>query len=451
MTYRYRIAAVFLLGFFIDCINIFMPAVALPRMAAAFQIGSAASAWVANAYILGLTLVIPLSPWLASRWGARRLLAASMLVFAAAVWACGEASHFGQVVGWRFVQGMAGGLLIPVGQAMTFNRFQGSERARISTLVMAVALLAPALSPSLGGWIVDQASWRWVFHANIPLALAAAALSWLWVREESSSAQTRPDLLGLLLISAALATALLGMSLYGAGQTGVVALACLGAALLFARLYARHYSKVAHAIVDLRLLQSPRLALSIWVYYAIPGIFTGVNLLNIFYLQDLLHMGAAQTGRFMVVYAAGAWAAMLLCGRLYNRVGAARLFLLAMLLHSLGIAALAAVDSTQDLPILILAYALMGMGGGLGANTAQITALMDFDGAQTHQASVLWNINRQMAFSVGAALLLMVFNGLTQRWSAPQAYHLTFVIAALLGLLPLLQLRSLPAENTHDE
>jgi len=107
------------------------------------------------------------------------------------------------------------------------------------------------------------------------------------------------------------------------------------------------------------------------------------------------------------------------------------------------------VDSSVDLPILILAYALMGMGGGLGANTAQTTALMDFDGAQTHQASVLWNINRQMAFSVGAALLLMLFNGLAQRWPAPQAYQLTFAIAALLGLLPLLQLRSLPAENTH--
>jgi MFS family permease len=122
-----------------------------------------------------------------------------------------------------------------------------------------------------------------------------------------------------------------------------------------------------------------------------------------------------------------------------------------MLLHSLGIAALAAVDSTQDLPILILAYALMGTGGGMGANTAQTTALMDFDGAQTHKASVLWNINRQMAFSVGAALLLMLFNLLAQRWSAPQAYHLTFAIAALLGLLPLLPLRSLPAEKTHHE
>lgn len=451
MTYRYRIATVFLMGFFIDCINIFMPAVALPRMAAEFQIDSATSAWVANAYILGLSLSIPLSSWLAGRWGARSLLTASMLAFAGAVWACGEASTFGQMVGWRFVQGMAGGLLIPVGQAMTFNLFQGRERARISTWVMAMALLAPALSPTLGGWIVDQASWRWVFHANIPLALAAAALSWLWVRKQPLQAQARPDFQGLLLISAALTCALLGMSMYGAGQAGMVAGGCLGGAVLLAGLYARHSRRVGHAIVDLRLLKSPRLALSIWVYYAIPGIFTGVNLVNIFYLQDTLHMSAEQTGMFMVVYAAGALVAMLVCGRMYNRAGARVLFMLAMLLHSLGIATLAAVDSTQDRPILILAYALMGIGGGLGANTAQTTALMDFDGAQTHQASVLWNINRQMAFSVGAALLPMLFHLFVQRYSAPEAYHLTFAMAALLGMVPLLQLRRLRTERTHHE
>ena len=219
MTYRYRLAAVFLMGFFVDCINIFMPAIALPTIAAEFHVGVSAGAWVANAYMLGLTLAIPVSTWLAGRWGARRLMAGSMLAFALAVWACGLAGTFGQLIGWRFVQGMAGGLMIPVGQAAAFNLFQGPERARISTLVMAVALIAPALSPWLGGLIVDHGSWRWIFHSNIPLALAAAALAWGWVRDTPSERPPRPDLKGLALISIALASLLTGMSLYGAGRT----------------------------------------------------------------------------------------------------------------------------------------------------------------------------------------------------------------------------------------
>ncbi|MDR0216868.1 MAG: MFS transporter [Comamonas sp.] len=451
MSYRYRIALVFLTGFFIDCINIFMPAVALPRLAAEFDIASLDTAWVGNAYILGLTLVIPISTWLASRWGARRLLATSMLVFALAVAACGMAGSFTAIMGWRFVQGMAGGLLIPVGQAMAFALFQGAERARISTLVMAVALIAPALSPGLGGLIVDSSSWRWVFFANIPLALAAALLAWCWVRDgvESSKSSTvaKPDMAGLLLISIALAAVLLGMSLYGAGHGWGGALLCLVVGLAAGSLYMRHSRRMAAPVVELRLLHSPRLRVSMAVYYAVPGVFTGVNLLSLFFLQDLLALSAQRSGMFMLVYAGGALLAMLLCGRIYNRVGARPLFVASLLLHSLGIACLMAVNSAGDVATLVLAYALMGLGGGLAANAAQTTALMDFHGADMPQASVIWNINRQMAFSVGAALFLMIFNLLQPHTGALLAYHASFAAAALTGLLPLTCLHTLKEKH----
>ena len=102
-----------------------------------------------------------------------------------------------------------------------------------------------------------------------------------------------------------------------------------------------------------------------------------------------------------------------------------------------------AVNSAGDLPTLVLAYALMGLGGGLAANAAQTTALMDFHGADLPHASVIWNINRQMAFSVGAALFLMIFNLLQPHASALAAYHASFAVAALAGLLPLTCLHTL--------
>jgi len=447
MTYRYRVATIFLMGFFIDCINLFMPTVALPRIAAEFAIGNASSAWVGNAYMLGLTLAVPVSTWLANRWGARRLLSTAMLAFSVAVWGCGEAQSFAALIAWRLVQGMAGGLLIPVGQALTFERFKGPERARVSTLVMAVALLAPALSPTLGGLIVDHGRWPWVFHSNIPLALLTAALAWAWLDQAPAPTAPRPDFKGLLLVSAALACLLLGLSLYGAGHGALLAIACLLAGVSCALLYRAHYQRAAAGIVELKLLASPRLRVSMHVYHAIPGVFTGVNLLNIFYLQDVLQLSAQATGLFMLLYAAGAFAAMLLAGRLYNRVGAARLLLLGMLLHSLGICLLVMVDTPTDNALLMAAYGLMGIGGGIGANTAQTTALLDFSGERMQQASVLWNLNRQMAFSVGAALLLMIFNLLLVGLSTPDAYHLTFTLAALLGLAPLMTLHTLPPET----
>ncbi|NBF12992.1 MFS transporter [Pseudomonas sp. Fl4BN1] len=450
MTYRYKVAVVFLLGFFIDCVNIFMSAVAMPSIAAQLQVSSAAVAWVANAYILGLTLVIPISTWLAGRFGNRQILCASMLLFSLAALLCGLADGFLSLVFWRLVQGMAGGLLIPLGQALTFNLFQGAQRARISTLVMAVALLAPALSPALGGAIVDHSSWHWVFLASLPLSLLAALLSWCWIKAERNTPPPRPDLRGLLLLSATLGSLLLCMSLYGSGYPPYQALLCLATGLLFAVLYRRHCRGCEQPIVDLQLLKNPRLGLSVGIYYAIPGIFTGVNLLSLFFLQDSLHLSAQHSGMFMLLYAAGALLAMLACGRYYNRLGAARLFAIALVLHSLGIAALCGVDSTSDLPLILLAYTLMGLGGGAGANTAQTTALLDFAGTDTHKASVIWNINRQMAFSLGAALLLMIYNLLLRFLEVIPAYHLSVLLAALAGLMPLLSLNRLnPPKDSH--
>ena len=108
MTYRYKIATVFLLGFFIDCINIFMSAIALPDIAFSFSASQSQVAWVANAYILGLVLVMPMSLWLAGRLGHRKLLCYSMLLFSLAVWLSGASGSIYQLIFWRFTQGMEG-------------------------------------------------------------------------------------------------------------------------------------------------------------------------------------------------------------------------------------------------------------------------------------------------------------------------------------------------------
>ncbi|MGG7648844.1 MFS transporter [Pseudomonas sp. ES4] len=447
MTYRYKVALIFLIGFFIDCINIFMSAVALPSISAALHVSTSDVAWVANAYILGLTLIIPVSTWLAGRFGSRELLTASMIVFTASVWMCGLANSFHELVIWRFVQGIGGGLLIPVGQALTFNLFKGEQRAKISTLVMAVALIAPAISPTIGGVIVDSSSWRWVFYSNIPFSLIAALLSWFWINEARPTSLPRPDIKGLLLVSAALGSLLMGMSLYGGDAPAWVAALFVMAGVAFVVLYGLHYRTCKNPIIELSLLKSKKLSTSIFIYYAIPGVFTGVNLMSIFFLQNTLHFSARLTGMFMILYAIGAFIAMLICGRVYNRMGAKRLFALGMFLHSAGIATLLLVNDPKDFLAIVIAYSLMGIGGGIGANTAQTTSLMDFEGNDTHKASVIWNINRQMSFSIGAALFLMIFNLLLKHFDTTQAYHVTFAIAALVGLFPLFRLSQLNTQK----
>lgn len=451
MTYRYRIAFIFLLGFFIDCINIFMSAIALPAMATDMHVSIVSVTWVSNSYILGLTLIIPLSHWLSQRFGIKTLMVTSMLIFSLAVMLVGTSHSFGEIILWRFIQGMSGGLLIPIGQALTFQYFQGHERSKISTLIMAVALIAPAISPTLGGLIVDVVSWRWVFYSNVPFSLLTAFLAFLWVKEPLPKGNAMPDLKGIILVSLMIVSGLLALSAYGEYQSSLLAFSAIILSFLFFALYYRHYRRYSSPVINLLLLKNRKLSLSIFVYYCIPGVFTGVNILAIFYLQQYLGFTGQGTGIFMLLYAIGAFTAMILSGAFYNKLGMKRLFIMALLLHSLGIALLALIDTPNDITLLIIAYLIMGIGGGIGANTAQTTALYDFTSQELVQASVIWNINRQIVFSVGATLVAMLFNSLSFFFVSHTAYSLTFLVCASIGILPLTLLLMFKKHATSQE
>ncbi|MBV2189640.1 MULTISPECIES: MFS transporter [Providencia] len=437
MTYRYKIATVFLLGFFIDCINIFMSAIALPDIASSFSASQSQVAWVANGYILGLVLVMPISLWLAGRLGNQKLLCYSMLLFSVAAWFSGSSDSIYSLIFWRFIQGAAGGLLIPVGQALVFALFPNNDRQRISTLIMTVALIAPAFSPAIGGLIIDSLSWHWVFYANLPFSLLTAVLAWVWIKNDGKTIREKPDILGLIMVSLSLLSLLLSFSFYNDYHNLLLALVSFATSALVFVIYLKYAKKCREPILNFQLLKNANLRNAFIVYYAVPGIFTGVNLLNIFNLQENMGFSAAQTGLFMVLYALGAVISMLTGGRLYLQIGKKQLFIIGITLHNLGIFLLYWVSSSSQLYLLIIAYLLMGMGGGLSANTAQISSLMDFKGKDLLQGSVLWNINRQVAFSVGAVIFISIFS-LTTFSSDLLRYQYTFLIASILGLLSLI-------------
>ncbi len=178
MAYRTKVAIVYLLGFFVDLINMFIANVAYPAIGHALQASISQLAWISNGYLLGLTLVIPLSAWLAQRIGGRQVFLLSLVLFMLATTAAGRAGSIEALIGWRVIQGMGGGLLIPIGQTLTYQLFRSHERAGLSAAIMLVGLLAPALSPALGGLIVDHLDWRWVFFSCVTSLRPARLNGW---------------------------------------------------------------------------------------------------------------------------------------------------------------------------------------------------------------------------------------------------------------------------------
>ncbi|MQB15560.1 MFS transporter [Pseudomonas lactis] len=383
MTYRSKVAWIFLFGFALDLVNMFVATVAYPDIARELHASVTQLAWISNAYMLGLTLIIPLSVWLAAIMGERTLIATSLLLFAGASVMVGQAGSIEALIGWRAVQGLGGGLLIPVGQAMAYRHFPAAERSQLTARVMSVALLVPAVSPASGGVIVDSVSWRWIFYANLPLALITLLLALLWIKPDAPT-RVRPPL---------------------------------------------DLSSIFKQVA------SPMLRVAMLVYLCIPGVFIGTSLIAILYVRSLGY-DATQTGALMLPWALASAMAIYLSKKLFNRCGPKPLLLAGMALQCGGILLL------NEPALIIAAYMLMGLGGSLCSSTAQTLAFLDIAAERMGHASALWNMNRQVSFCVGAAVLSAIL-------SALDSFAITFTMAAALTLLPLFAVLRLDASRVR--
>ncbi|KQN47520.1 disulfide bond formation protein DsbA [Serratia sp. Leaf50] len=438
MNYRTRVAVVYLLGFFIDLINMFISNVAYPAISHHFQANVEQLAWISNGYIVGLTLVIPASRWLASRLGAKRLLLISLMTFLAATVGAGTANSLAALIGWRVVQGLGGGLLIPIGQTLTYALYPPSQRARLSAIIMLVGLLAPALSPAVGGIIADNVGWRWVFFASVPLAAVNLLLAALWLRSEKSALPVqRLDVGGLLTSSSALLLILLGLTLLGGNGTQLIGALLLMAGIAIMLFFIYRSLQKPHPLLNLRLARLPLFKISMLIYQLVPGIFTGVSLLTMLYLQNQLGMPATQVGELMLPWALAAFLAISLTGKKFNQLGPRPLFIAGCIINGCGLAGLTLIGTADDRITQIVCFALMGFGSSLCSSTAQSAAFIDIDNAQLSDASALWNINRQLSFCLGVTLMGLLYNLLSALQPASEAYRSCFALAALSTLLPI--------------
>ena len=384
MTYRNKVATLFLLGFFLDLINMFIASIAFPAISRALAVSVSQLAWVSNAYILSLTVVVPFSAWLSERWGAKRLFLLSLGLFSLGALAAGLANSLSELILWRTLQGMGGGLLIPLGQALTWPLFQPHERAKLSAAVMLVGLLAPACSPAIGGLLVEAFSWRWVFFASLPVALLTFVLAVRWLNDPPRL--VRPT-----------------------------------------------------RFLPLSLLADPLLRFAMLIYLCVPGTFIGINVVGMFYLQSVTGLSPSAIGALMLPWSLASFVAIVTTGRYFNRLGPRPLIAAGCLLQAAGIVALASVNSPTASSTLIAAFVLMGAGGSLCSSTAQSSAFLNVANCDMPDASALWNLNRQLSFLIGAALLAGVLSAFLLYWPAPQAWRGVFIAAAIFTLLPLLR------------
>ena len=294
---KVAVSVVFVAAMFMSIMDVTIVNVALPTIGHDFHTRPTAVDGISIAFLVSLAVFIPASGWLGDRFGGRRVLLTAIVIFTGASALCGLASSIGELVAFRVLQGVGGGMLAPVGMAMLFRAFPPEERIRASSILVVPTAFAPALGPVLGGLLVTDLSWRWVFFVNVPIGIAAFVFGLLFLHQRSEVKRTRFDLPGFLLSGLGLGAFMYGFSegpIDGWGSTQV--LATLAAGLVLLAVMVRVELRAKHPIVALRLLSNRLFRASNAVMVLASIGFLGVLYAISLYYQDGRGLSALSSG-----------------------------------------------------------------------------------------------------------------------------------------------------------
>jgi EmrB/QacA subfamily drug resistance transporter len=365
--------------------------------------------WVATGYLLALATVIPLTGWAAERFGPKRVWMFAVTGFTITSGLAGLAWSAEALIAVRVLQGLAGGMIMPVGM-MTLAQAAGPQRmGRVMGVVGVPMLLAPVLGPVLGGLIVTQGSWRWIFWVNLPVGALGLVLAARFLPGERAEGERPLDVLGFLLVSPGLAGIVFGLSevaSHGGVEASALAPLLVGAALL--ALFVRHALRTGHPLVDLRLLRRPGFAAAAATVFLLGGALFGALLILPLYYQVARGLSPLDAGLLMAPQGLGAAAGMAVGGRLTDRVGGGRVIVVGLVLLSLGTAVFTQIGATTSYWLLGAALVVRGVGLGATMMPAMAAAYSTLDRAAVPRATPMLNTLQRVGGSLGTAVLAVV-------------------------------------------
>ncbi len=314
--------------FFMEGLDSTIIATSLPTIAGALGVSAKETGIALTAYLVSVSMWIAASGWLADRFEARRVFIAAILAFVAGSMLCGLSQSLAQLVAGRFIQGVGGAMLAPVGRLILARSFPRDELVRAMSYMVIPGLVGPMLGPVLGGWITTQFDWRWIFYINVPLGAIAAALALRYLRETGAGAPGRFDFTGLVLVAVTLVAVQAGLEILAAsGVADRRFLPALGIALAGMLLFALHARRRADPILDFSLFRYRAFATGV-----LGGSFSRLVLgatMFLFPLYFQLGLGASAlaTGWLMAALAFGQIALRLGIDPLLKGLGIKRLLI----------------------------------------------------------------------------------------------------------------------------
>jgi EmrB/QacA subfamily drug resistance transporter len=404
------ISAVVVLGAFMSILDTTIVNVAINTLSKDFNTSLATIQWVSTGYMLALATVIPLTGWAADRFGTKRLYMISIGLFLAGSVLSGLAWSAESLIGFRVLQGLGGGMIMPAGMTILSQAAGPQRMGRVMGVVGVPMLMGPIIGPILGGWLVDDISWRWIFYVNIPIgAIALVAAAKLLARDEPAAHQ-RLDWLGLLLLSPGLAAFVYGLaetsSSGGIGSAQAFVPMIAGAALIVA--FIVHATRHAWPLIDVRLFRNRTMSAASATTFSFAVAMFGAMFMLPLYYQVVRGQSALDAGLLLAPQGIGAAIMMPIAGKLTDDIGAGKIVLGGLSLLVLGMLGFTQVGDDTSFWLLGGCQFLLGLGMGATMMPAMSAAYQTLQREQLARATTAINIIQRVGGSIGTAMLSVV-------------------------------------------
>ncbi|MGA9316279.1 MAG: DHA2 family efflux MFS transporter permease subunit, partial [Solirubrobacteraceae bacterium] len=366
--------------------------------------------WVITGYLLSLAAVIPVTGWAARRFGAKQVYLTSLVLFTAGSALCGLADSTTSLVVFRVLQGAGGGMIMPVAM-MIMAQVAGPQRmGRVMGYVSMPAMIAPILGPVVGGLILENLHWSWIFFVNVPIGLIAFVLGWRMLPHTDSGEAGNLDILGLALLPAGFAAFIYGISELGSGSalgSGKVIVPCIAGAVLVV-VFCFHALRVERPLLDIRMYANRVFAGAAFTNFGLGAALFGAMILVPLYYQEVRGQSVINTGLLTGPQGIGALIAMPLASRLTQRFSGGRVAMAGVSLLCISTVPFTSIGANTSIVAISLVLVVRGLSIGLCFMPAMSAAFSAMRPDQISDATPQINALQRTGGAIGTAVLAVV-------------------------------------------
>jgi EmrB/QacA subfamily drug resistance transporter len=410
---KWKVLISLMFGIFMIILDSTIVNIAFPTLRLAFNTSLANAQWVISIYVLALGITTPVSGFLGDRFDIKRVYLFGLAVFTLGSLLCGIAPNLGLLIAARALQGIGGGIAQPLGPAQLYRAFPPKEQGVAFGIFGIALVVAPALGPILGGWLVGINLWRAIFFVNVPIGIVGVFLGSHFLVDYKTGHRPLFDPLGLL-------TAIIGFGavLYAAsiaenyGWTGLVTILVLVLGMIVLVFHALYELKGAkEPMTNLRIFSNPTFLKASLVGYVATVALFGAEFLMPLYLQSFRGRTALEAGVILLGVAATSAFATPLAGRLYDKIGPRTIMVVGFIIMCINTWQLSLLKATTPIPFIVFLLALRGLAVGLTLQTSFVTALSSIHLDLLPRGSSLLNSTRFVVQAISVAALATILVG----------------------------------------